>query len=260
MNRGESESVRLDVYLAEEGFAKSRTMSARLIEKGRVKINGETATKRSLAVFPGDAIEVLPDEETRYVSRGGLKLEAALDAFGFSPAGLVCADIGASTGGFTDCLLKRGAARVYAIENGSAQLDPSLAADERVISLENVNARYMTEETLPEKCALAVMDVSFISQTLIYDAIMRITTPDAVLISLIKPQFETEIIPDGRRFLGKGGVIRDANASKRIADALCASAEKHGFVSCKTIVSPVTGGDGNTEYLSLFRKVRSHHE
>ncbi len=249
--------MRLDVYLCEKKLAKSRTAAAKLIAKGLVTVNGKVTVKSSENVGENDVIEASADEECRYVSRGGLKLEAALKEFNADVSGKVCVDIGASTGGFTDCLLKHGAAKVYAVENGSAQLDGTLETDSRVVSMENVNARYMTSGSLPEKCDAAVMDVSFISQTLIYDAVYQLLSDDGVLITLIKPQFETSLTSSGRKLLGKNGIIRDDKARNEILNKIREAAENKGFAMEKYIVSPIKGGDGNVEYLAFFRKMQN---
>ena len=251
------------MYLSRAGWFSSRERAQNAIAEGAVTVDGEVVKKSSKQIDETVGHDVrIGSGVCLYASRGGLKLESAVERFGLADEikGAYCVDIGASTGGFTDCLLTYGAAHVWAVDCGSGQIVPRLRADDRVTVIENFNARRLGPDDVGGVHRIVTMDVSFISQTLIYPNVRSVLARGGALISLIKPQFETEIIPDGRRFLGKGGVIRDANASKRIADALCASAEKHGFVSCKTIVSPVTGGDGNTEYLSLFRKVRSHHE
>lgn len=251
--------MRLDVYLCEKKLAKSRTAAAKLIDKGLVTVNGKVIMKASENVGDEDIIEASADEECRYVSRGGLKLEAALNEFRVDVSGKTCVDIGASTGGFTDCLLKSGARKVYAVENGSKQLDPSLENDPAVISMENINARYMTSDSLPEKCHIAVMDVSFISQTLIYDAVRELLFDDGLMITLIKPQFETALTSSGRKLLGKNGVIRDDKARSEILKRIKEEAENKGFIMEKYIVSPIKGGDGNVEYLALFVRIQDEN-
>lgn len=237
---------RLDRTLVDRGLAVSRTLAARLIREGSVLVNGIAATRPALEVGDGDGIVLRDNPLTRYVSRGGLKLEKALDVFAADPAGLVCADIGASTGGFTDCLLQRGAAKVYAVDSGTDQLHPSLRGDERVISLENVNARELDESLMP-RVDLAVMDVSFISQAKLYPALTRILKPGAVLIALIKPQFEV-----GRGKIGKGGVVRDEKAKRACIEALRDAAAAERLTLLDVIPSPIPGGDGNEEFLALF--------
>ena len=237
---------RLDRTLVDRGLAASRTLAARLIADGSVLVNGAAAKKAAMDVSDEDEITVRESALCRYVSRGGLKLEEALRVFEIDPAGLVCADVGASTGGFTDCLLQHGAACVYAVENGSGQLHPSLAAHERVVSLENVNARYL-DGTLFPPVDLAVMDVSFISQSKLYPALSRILRPGGALITLIKPQFEV-----GRSKIGRGGVVRDEKAKRACIDRLIGEARAAGLTAEKVIPSPIPGGDGNEEFLALF--------
>lgn len=239
--------MRLDLYLSENGFCRSRSRAKELIVSGAVTVGGKTVLRPSYEVCDGDAVACDTSAQCRYVSRGGLKLERALVCFGISPEGLVCADIGASTGGFTDCLLQHGAAKVYAIDSGTAQLDISLASDPRVVSYENMNARYITSADIGGKCRLAVMDVSFISQTKLFPAVTEILEPDGVLISLIKPQFEV-----GRSGIGKGGIVKDAKKRLAAVDNVCRSAAEHGLVCRGTVLSPIMGGDGNTEYLACF--------
>lgn len=247
--------MRLDIYLAENGFCKSRSRAKALIASGAVSVGGRTVLKPSFEVTDTDSVVCDRAMECPYVSRGGLKLEKALDVFEVSPLGLVCADIGASTGGFTDCLLKRGAAKIYAIDSGTAQLDDSLLADPRVISLENMNARYLTANKLGETCRLAVMDVSFISQTKLFDAVTEILEPGGTLISLIKPQFEV-----GRTGVGKGGIVKDAKKRLAAVDSVCDCAAHYGFVCRGTVLSPIEGGDGNAEYLACFTYIHARKE
>ena len=194
--------IRLDELLVDRGLAETRAQAQRLIQAGQVFIGDEVADKPGRSV-PQDA-PVRVQEALRYVSRGGLKLEAALDAFGIDPAGWVCADIGASTGGFTDCLLQRGAARVYAVDVGYGQLAWSLRIDPRVVSIERTNIRYL--DPLPERASLATVDVSFIGLALVLPRIAGLLMPAGQIIALIKPQFEV-----GKGQVGKGGVVRDPN-------------------------------------------------
>ena len=236
---------RLDRTLVDRRLAASRTLAARLIRDGCVLVDGVPVTKPAFEVT-GEEITLRENPLTRYVSRGGLKLEGALDAFAVDVKDLVCADIGASTGGFTDCLLRRGAGKVYAVDAGTAQLHPSLREDDRVVSLENVNARYL-DGTLFPPVDLAVMDVSFISQAKIYPALARIIKPGGRLITLIKPQFEV-----GRDKIGSGGIVRDEKAKQNCIEALKAAAAEAGFTMARVIPSPIPGGDGNEEFLALF--------
>lgn len=240
--------MRLDKYLAEHGIADSRTLAARMIEEGLIRVNGTVQKKPSFDVPDGATVkaegELLP-----YVSRGGLKLKGALDAFGLSPKGLICADIGASTGGFTDCLLQEGAVKVYAIDSGRDQLHEKIRSDSRVVSMESFNARNLTPAHLGEQVDLAVTDVSFISQTLLHEAIAAILKDGGIFISLIKPQFEA-----GRENLGKGGIVKNPKARREAARRVMASAIAAGLTPIAVIASPITGGDGNIEYLAYFRK------
>lgn len=241
--------IRIDVYLFSYGFAKSREAAKKSIEAGLVVVDGKKITK------PGEKIDeslthvVEYTDPTPYVGRGGIKLEAALDAFSLDPAGKVCIDVGASTGGFTDCLLKRGAAKVYAVDSGRDQLDASLRTDSRVISLEGVNARYLNSELIPEPIELAVMDVSFISQTLILPSLSTLLAHEALAVTLIKPQFEC-----GREALGKGGIIKKPEYRLRAVRQVALSAERCGLHLIDLIKSPIHGGDGNVEFLGLFSR------
>lgn len=244
--------MRADVFLVKRGLAASRESAKKLIEGGYVAVNGRIIGKPS-ADIPDETdvltVNITPSPETKYVSRGGLKLEAALDTFGISVAGVRAIDIGASTGGFTDCLLAHGAAHVTAVDSGHDQLAPRLAGDARVRSLERVNARYISPADAGDGYDIAVMDVSFISQTLILPAIPALLRYGGELISLIKPQFEV-----GRADVGKGGIVRSASARERAVKNVRYAAESVGFDCLGIIVSPITGGDGNTEYLARFRR------
>ena len=237
--------MRLDLFLTEKGYSQSRTRAAALIKSGCVSVNGRIANKVSAEVTEDDRIEIVNKEpEADYVSRGRIKLEAAVKRFSVDAEGRVCADIGASTGGFTECLLSHGAVRVYAVDSGHGQLAVSLAKDERVVNLEGVNARYISDKMIPERCSLVVCDVSFISQTLLFDSLTGIITDGGDYIGLIKPQFEC-----GRQALNKKGIVKDPHdhifAIKKVVDALSVS----GFIPRGIMKSPVSGGDGNTEYL-----------
>jgi len=240
--------MRIDAYMTANGLATGRQKAKELIESGAVSVNGVVITKPSAAVNAGDTVEVDESMKPKFVGRGGLKLEAALDRFNVDVKGLVCVDIGASTGGFTDCLLTRGAAKVYAIDCGSGQLVQKLRDDERVVSIENFNAREMTAETTGGLCDLAVMDVSFISQTLIYPAITNVLRPGGLLVSLIKPQFEA-----GRENLSKNGIVKSDAVRQKTVDKVLKTAFRYSLVCDNVIESPIKGGDGNTEYLAVFR-------
>lgn len=242
--------MRIDVYLVEHGFCKSRTQAARAIAEGRVTLNGIGVTKAALPVELGADI-VVTQAETQYVSRAGYKLEAALRGFSLSVAGKTVLDIGASTGGFTDCALQHGAAFVYAVDVGTNQLDESLRLDPRVQSMEGVNARTLRPDAFPRAIDLAVMDVSFISQRLLYPALSALLPANGILIALIKPQFEV-----GREHIGKGGIVRDPDGKqfRRVLAALSDAAARSGLAFQAFIDSPIPGGDGNREYLAWFRR------
>ncbi len=241
--------MRLDVYLAASGLAPSRTRARELIENGCVFVGGVRADKPSLLLSdPPPTVEVVGHVHP-YVGRGGVKLERALDIFGVSVAGAVCADIGASTGGFTDCLLRRGASRVFAIDSGSGQLAPSLCADERIENLEHCNARYLTPDMLGCLCDAVVADVSFISQTLILGAAASLLAPDGVYVGLIKPQFECGPGATDRR-----GIVREVRHRREAIRRVLHAASAVGLPPQGLIPSPILGGDGNREYLMYCRK------
>ena len=234
------------MLLVDRGLVDSREKARALILAGQVLVDGQKLDKSGHAV-PSDArVELLASP--RYVGRGGLKLEAALDHFAIAVAGKICLDVGSSTGGFTDCLLQRGAARVYAIDVGTAQLDWKLRNDPRVVVREQVNARYLTREVVPESIDLAVCDVSFISITMILPALVNLLAKSAEMVILVKPQFELE-----REQVGKGGIIRDPalhqQACRRVEDAV----RRLGFET-HIIPSPVLGAEGNQEFLLYARQ------
>ena len=236
---------RLDILLTEKGLAKSRTSAAALIKEGSVTVNGSVVLKPSEPCGDTDDIAVSESSVlTKYVGRGGLKLETAIEEFGISPEGCVCLDIGASTGGFTDCMLQNGAKRVYAVDVGTSQLAEELRADSRVISLENLDIRLADESRIPEKAGFIAADVSFISLKQIMPAIPRFAAEKAVCALLIKPQFEL-----GRTKLGKSGVVKDPKLQKKAVDEVCAFAAQLGFTDIRTVPSRITGGDGNREFL-----------
>lgn len=240
--------MRLDVYLADSGTVKSRSRAAQLISGGFVSVNGKIVTKASYSITETDEI-CLIGEEHRYVGRGGMKLEGALERFQVQVTNLVCADIGASTGGFTDCLLQRGAAHVYAVDSGHDQLDPTLAADPRVTNLEGCNARYLTVELFGQVCQCAVSDLSFISQTLVIPAVAGILADDALYIALIKPQFEC-----GREAVGRGGLVKDKKQHIAAIRRVMTCAEENSLAPFGIMKSPIAGGDGNTEFLMIAKK------
>lgn len=243
-------ATRIDVYLAEHGYCKSRSQAANAIAEGRVLIGGIPAQKPSLLVEDGALIEVI-QKDTRFVSRAGYKLDAALTAFGIEVSNMTAVDLGASTGGFTDCLLQRGTSFVYAVDVGSGQLDESLLADARVKNMENTNARYLARDAFDKKIDIVVTDVSFISQRLLYPAVADILPEGGIFVSLIKPQFEV-----GRSKVGKGGIVKDPTGKlfRGVLAELTAEGKRHGLILQKYIDSPIKGGDGNREYLALWTK------
>jgi 23S rRNA (cytidine1920-2'-O)/16S rRNA (cytidine1409-2'-O)-methyltransferase len=238
-------AVRLDQLLVERGLAPSREKAQALILAGQVLLNGQRADKAGRAV-PADArVELL--ETPRYVGRGGLKLEAALQHFQIQAAGKTCLDVGSSTGGFTDCLLQHGAARIFAIDVGTGQLDWKLRNDPRVVVHEQTNARYLSTREVPEPVSLAVADVSFISITLILPAIVPLLAADAEMVILVKPQFELE-----RHQVGKGGIIRDPGLHREACRRVEEAVVRLGFRTA-IIPSPILGAEGNQEFLLYAR-------
>ncbi len=239
--------MRLDVFLTEGGYVSSRARAKVLIEKGFVTVDGKRADKPSQPISEGEH-DVLVQDDLPYVSRGGLKLEGALRAFGVDVVGKTALDIGASTGGFTDCLLQHGAASVCAVDAGVGQLAPSIAADTRVSSYEHLNARTLQlDDVGGERFDIIVMDVSFISATYILSRFPELLCEGGAAIILIKPQFEV-----GKAYLGKGGIVRDRSAHllavRRVADAVRAC----GMTPIGLLPSPIEGGDGNREFLLLL--------
>ena len=236
--------MRLDVYLTEKSLCKSRTAAQALIKSGGVSVEGKPCTKPSAEVDDSSRVEIT-GEQLRYVGRGGLKLEAALDRFGIDINGAVCIDIGASTGGFTDCMLQHGAAKVWAVDVGTDQLAEVLRNDPRVVSLEKTDIR--TAE-LPQADFIGT-DVSFISLKLILPHIHRLLKSGGTAVALIKPQFEA-----GKSALNKNGIVRDERVRLKIRDELAEFAAGCGFEVKGTAQSPITGGDGNVEYLMFLGK------
>lgn len=242
--------VRADELLVRQGGAPSRSKARAMIMAGDVRVGDRVIAKPAELLSPDTLLEVRA--KPPFVSRGGQKLAHALDVFGIDPAGLVAADIGASTGGFTDVLLQRGAATVYAIDVGYGQLDLRLRDDPRVVVMERVNARYL--ERLPEPIDLVVIDVSFISLSLILPAALRVLADGGQIIALVKPQFEA-----GRRAVGRGGVVRDEAVRKAAVEAVCAAAERLGLGLHGLTRSPIVGPAGNVEFLALFRRGPAEH-
>lgn len=240
------DNVRLDVALVSRGLAESRTKAQRLIADNCVLVNGIAASKPSALIADKDVVSLIGNS-CPYVSRGGLKLAWALDEFSVDPFNCVCADFGASTGGFTDCLLQRAAAKVYAIDVGSDQLADKLRSDPRVIVMENTNARDLTPEIFSERPALAVIDVSFISLRHILPTVQSVIKPNGKVICLVKPQFEA-----GRQQIGKRGVVRSPEVHRAVLSSFVAYAESMGLYVQKLTFSPVRGGEGNIEFLALL--------
>jgi 23S rRNA (cytidine1920-2'-O)/16S rRNA (cytidine1409-2'-O)-methyltransferase len=232
---------RLDLLLLERGLVESREKARALILAGQVLVDGQKADKAGRLVHDDARIELV--SQPRYVGRGGLKLEAALDRFGIPVASKVCMDVGASTGGFTDCLLQRGAARVYAIDVGTGQLDWRLRNDPRVVVAEQVNARYLSRKEVPEPIDLAVCDVSFISVTMILPTLVKLLASDAEMVILVKPQFEL-----AKHQVGRGGIIRDPVLHQQACQRVEEAVRQIAFVS-QIIPSPVLGAEGNQEFL-----------
>lgn len=232
----------------ERGLAETRTKAQALILAGQVVVGDQRVDKPGTRV-PVDAELRLKGEVLPYVSRGGLKLKGAIDAFALDVRGAVCADIGASTGGFTDCLLQEGASRVHAIDVGRGQLHEKLRRDPRVISRERVNARHLTDEDLPEPVQVVVIDVSFISLELVLPAVLPRLAPNGWLIALVKPQFEA-----GPANIDKGGVVRDPVARQAAIDRIRAFVKAHGLEEHGVVDSPVPGPAGNVEALLVAKR------
>ena len=241
--------MRADTYVFVSGNAKSRQNAKILIENGNVLLDGKKIAKPSQDIDETISHNIEIINKPRFVSRGGEKLDFAIEKFNINPSGLICIDIGASTGGFTDCLLQRGAGLVYAVDSGHSQLDPSIDSNEKVISIEKYNAKFMQEQDFPCKFNLAVMDVSFISQTMIHQGISSVLTDEGMLVSLIKPQFEC-----GKSALNSHGIVKKSSYHLQAINRVIDSALINGF-SCLDIVrSPIEGGSGNVEFLACFKK------
>ena len=243
-----SDKKRLDVYLFENGMAESREEARALIMSGCVFVDGQRSDKPGNQVTPDKNVEIR-GQTLEFVSRGGLKLKKALAYFNVSPEGFTCADCGASTGGFTDCLLKNGAKKVYAVDVGYGQLAWSIRSDERVVVLERTNVRYLTREQIPEELDLATIDVSFISLKLVLPAVFGLLKGRGEVLCLIKPQFEA-----GREKVGKKGVVREASTHVEVIKAFLKNAEEAGFSVLGVTYSPIRGPEGNIEYLGHLRK------
>lgn len=242
---------RIDKLLVERGLAPTRTKAQALVMAGVVLADEQRVEKSSESFPPEVVIRVkgADNPAARYVGRGGLKLEAALREFQVDVRGLTCLDVGASTGGFTDCLLQHGARRVVAIDVGHNQLDWRIRQDERVETREGVNARYLKPEDFSEKFDLVVMDVSFISATIVMPAVVPLLTTTGRFITLIKPQFEV-----GRGEVGKGGIVSDPQKHARVIEEVNRAAQSLGLGVRGVIPSPIKGADGNLEFLALYEK------
>ena len=241
-----SSKVRLDVALVERGMIETRAKAQATIMSGQVFVNGQRSDKPGTPVAADAQIEVR-GHTLRYVSRGGLKLEKAMAEFPITLAGCVCADIGASTGGFTDCMLQNGARKVYAVDVGYGQLDWKLRGDERVVCMERTNARYLTHEQIPDELDFASVDVSFISLGLILPALAGLLKPDGHAVCLVKPQFEA-----GREKVGKKGVVRDPEVHLEVLEHFLQHAKENNFTVLGLTYSPIRGPEGNIEYLGYL--------
>jgi 23S rRNA (cytidine1920-2'-O)/16S rRNA (cytidine1409-2'-O)-methyltransferase len=244
--RPSARAVRLDLWLFEHGLAPSREKAQALVMAGRVSLNGRPAGKPGSPVRSADRVLVHAGPER--VGRGAVKLEGALDAFRLDPQGLVCLDIGASTGGFTEVLLRRGALRVYAVDTGRGQMHESLRRDPRVVLRERTNARRLSGEDVPEGCALAVMDVSFISALKILPALRTVLGPAADVVVLVKPQFEV-----GRAQVGKGGLVKDPALHAQALEGVARGAQDLGYGVLGACPSPLEGREGNREFFLHLR-------
>ena len=241
-----SKKIRLDVLVTERGLCESRQKAQATIMAGLVFVDGQRSDKPGTPVAEDASVEVR-GHALRYVSRGGLKLEKAMQTFPITLEGKVCADIGASTGGFTDCMLQNGAAKVYAVDVGYGQLDWKLRSDARVVCLERTNARYLSTEQIPEALDFASIDVSFISLKLIFPALYALLCEGGEVASLIKPQFEA-----GREKVGKKGVVRDPDVHLEVLENFLTHAKDSGFTVLDITFSPIRGPEGNIEYLGYL--------
>lgn len=249
-----SDKKRLDIALFERGFAESREKAKALIMSGIVYVNDQKEIKAGRDIKTDDIIEVR-GSTLKYVSRGGLKLEKAMESFPISLEGKICMDIGASTGGFTDCMLQNGAVKVYSIDVGYGQLAWKLRSDERVVNLERTNFRYVTREQIPDEVDFASVDVSFISLKLILPVMYQLLKADGEAVCLIKPQFEA-----GRENVGKKGVVRDPVVHENVIKTIAEFANSQKFSVLGLEHSPVKGPEGNIEYLMYLRKCEDVHD
>lgn len=243
-----SNKTRLDILLTERGLAESRQKAQAVIMAGHVFVAGQRVDKPGTAVLSDAPIEVR-GHTLPYVSRGGLKLEKAMKTFPITLTDKICADIGASTGGFTDCMLQNGARKVYSVDVGYGQLDWKLRSDPRVVCMERTNARYLTHEQIPDELDFASIDVSFISLKLILPAVANVLKDGGYVASLVKPQFEA-----GREKVGKKGVVRDPVVHKEVLEHYLEHAKEAGFGVLGLTYSPIRGPEGNIEYLGFLQK------
>ncbi len=241
--------TRLDVYLFEHNFAESREKARSIIMSGNVYVNNQKADKAGFAVNDTDAVEVR-GKQNPYVSRGGLKLDKAMKVFNITLENKVCMDIGASTGGFTDCMLQNGATKVFSVDVGYGQLAWKLRCDERVVNMERTNIRNVTEEQIGEKLDFASVDVSFISLKHVLPVARRLLKDGGEMVCLIKPQFEA-----GREKVGKKGVVRDINVHYEVAENIIELAKDEGFFPADLDYSPIKGPEGNIEYIIHLKTV-----
>ena len=247
MKRLEVKAVRLDVYLTEMGLVKSRERAKELIKSGQVLVDGRAVTKPAFETGESSDIKII-GEQLRYVGRGGLKLEKAVSEFCIDLNGRVCIDIGASTGGFTDCMLQNGAAYVYAVDVGHGQLDEKLAADSRVLNMEGTNIKNLSAEDFPKLPDFISADVSFVSLKQILSKIRELLPENGEAAVLIKPQFEA-----GRANIGKNGIVKDRKVHERVLKDIISFCFSVGLSAEKVTHSPISGGDGNIEYLAYLK-------
>lgn len=246
-------NTRLDVAVFEQGFVESRAKAGALIMAGQVYVNGQKVIKAGYSLKPDDKIEVR-GEKLPFVSRGGLKLDKAMKEFDLSLDGCVCMDIGASTGGFTDCMLQNGAVKVYSVDVGYGQLAWKLRSDERVVNMERTNFRYLTPEDIDDKLDFASVDVSFISLKKILPVLFELLKDDACAVCLIKPQFEA-----GREKVGKKGVVRELSTHKEVVNDILQFAYDTGYSVLGLSFSPIRGPEGNIEYLMYIKKATDNN-
>lgn len=243
-----TEKQRLDAELVSRGIIQSRERAKAEIMAGKVYVNGQKADKAGELVTPADNIE-FRGEQLKYVSRGGLKLEKAMELYGFRLDGKVCMDVGASTGGFTDCMLQSGASKVYSVDVGYGQLAWNLRQSEKVVNLERTNIRYITKEQVPDTVDFVSIDVSFISLGLVIPVLSPLLADDAMMVCLVKPQFEA-----GREKVGKHGVVRDPATHIEVLERAVGFAKKSGFGIVGIEFSPIKGPQGNIEYLMVLSR------